>query len=200
MRSGLRYGVGGWPYVAGLSAAAAGLAVTAGVLRRRPVTAALLAAGAAAAAIPAALGARYVLAGKLSLRDRLLAEIAWRGDEVVADLGARAGLLAVGAARRTTGTVHAIDLFIGKDLLGNSERRLRANAAFEGVADRIQVHRQDVRATGLPAGSVDVVFSSLCLHNLGSQADRRAALDEIMRILRPGGTVVISDLAHVDDE
>ena len=57
-----------------------------------------------------------------------------------------------------------------------------------------------VAACALPAGLGILVLSSLCLHNLGHAAARAAAPDEISRILRPGGTVVISDLAHVDDE
>jgi ubiquinone/menaquinone biosynthesis C-methylase UbiE len=96
--------------------------------------------------------------------------------------------------------VHCVDWFIAKDLSGNTPRRLRRNAEALGVVDRVQLHVRDVRATGLPDSSADVVLSSLCLHNLGEAADRADALEEIARILRPGGTVVISDLAHVDDE
>lgn len=62
------------------------------------------------------------------------------------------------------------------------------------------MHREDVRSTGLDAHSMDVVLSALCLHNIPTAEGRREALAEVTRILRPGGTVVISDLAHVDDE
>jgi arsenite methyltransferase len=62
------------------------------------------------------------------------------------------------------------------------------------------VHRTDVGATGLPGSCADVVLSSLCLHNLADAGARAAALDEVVRILRPGGTVVVTDLAHVRDE
>jgi ubiquinone/menaquinone biosynthesis C-methylase UbiE len=93
-----------------------------------------------------------------------------------------------------------LDLFITTDLSGNTPQRLRRNAEALGVADRVRLHHVDVRATGLPDASVDVVLSSLCLHNLPDVAARAAALDEVTRILRPGGTVVLSDLAHVADE
>ena len=96
--------------------------------------------------------------------------------------------------------MHCVDLFIARDLSGNTPRRLLRNAEALGVADRMRLHRVDVRTTGLPDSSVDVVLSSLCLHNLGQASARAAALEEMSRILRPGGTVVISDLAHVDDE
>lgn len=200
MRRG-RYGVDGWPYLAALCGvavgSAAGAAASAG---RRPAAAVVLGATAVAAAVPASLGAHYVLRGKHALRDRLLDDVAWTGDEVVVDLGAGAGLLAVGAAHRTRGPVHAVDLFVGTDLSGNSAARLRDNATREDVAGRVVVHARDVRDTGLPDASVDVVLSTRCLHNLAEPAARRAALDEAARVLRPGGTLALSDLAHVDDE
>ena len=204
-RTGLRYGVDGYPYLLGLSGAAGALGVAGGVALPRAhgrgrvaAVVALVAAG--AAAVPAGLGTRYVVSGKLRLRDRLLDRVHWRGDETVVDLGAGAGLLALGAARRTTGTVHAVDLFIGKDLSGNSPERLQRNARREGVQDRLVLHRDDVRALPLPDASVDVVLSALCLHNIGDAPGRAQALHEAVRVLRPGGTLALSDLAHVDDE
>jgi arsenite methyltransferase len=95
--------------------------------------------------------------------------------------------------------VHAVDLFVATDLSGNSADRLQGNVAHDGVAERVVVHRRDVRDTGLPDASVDVVVSTLCLHNLAGPDARRAAPDEAAGILRPGGTVALSDLAHVDD-
>ena len=200
-----RYGVDGFPYLAGLGTAtiALGVPALAGVstgrgLPRRVSWLAL--AIAVATGVPTVLGLRYVLSGKTALRDRMLAAVPWRGDDVVVDLGAGAGLLGIGAAARTTGVVHCVDLFIGKDLSGNSPRRLLANATIVGVAERIDLIREDVRRTTLADHSVDVVLSALCLHNIPTPEGRRDALTEIARILRPGGTVVISDLAHVQDE
>lgn len=203
--TGLRYGADGYPYLLGFAAAAIGLAGSgiAGVrsARGRLQQASWAAIGlGAAAAVPAVLGGRYVTRGKLALRDDLLDRVAWRGDETVADLGTGAGLLGVGAARRTTGAVHCVDLFVGKDLSGNSPERLLRNARRAGVAGQVEVHREDVRATSLPDRSVDVVLSTLCLHNIPSASGRGRALAEVVRVLRPGGTVVLSDLAHVDDE
>jgi SAM-dependent methyltransferase len=198
-----RYGVDGFPYVVALSVAAALLPAGALTLwrgtRQRGLATAALAVG-AAAAVPAALGIRYTARGKSALRERVLDAVRWRGDETVVDLGAGAGLLGLGAAGRTAGVVHCVDLFVAKDLSGNAPLRLWRNARALGVADRVRLYEVDVRRTGLPDASVDVVLSSLCLHNLADAAARATALDEVARILRPGGTVVISDLAHVDDE
>ncbi|HEY6744378.1 MAG TPA: class I SAM-dependent methyltransferase [Mycobacteriales bacterium] len=192
-----RYGVDGWPYLAGLAAATAALgsaALAAPRLRKAAGAAALV------PGVPAVLGLRYVLVGKLRLRDLLLGQVDWRGDEEVVDLGTGTGLLAIGAAKRTRGAVHAVDLFVSKDLSNNGPERLARNSLLDGVPERLHVHRVDVRATGLPDGAADVVVSSLCFHNLPEQHESTAALDEAVRLLRPGGTLVLSNLAHVEDE
>src|SRR5260370_40386319 len=44
----------------------------------------------------------YSKVGKLRARERFLDLIAWRGDEIVLDVGCGRGLLLVGAARRLT--------------------------------------------------------------------------------------------------
>lgn len=199
-RANLRYGVDGAPYVLGLTAAALGSVAVAAGAARGPRARRTALALAALAGTPAVLGIRYVLRGKLALRERLLGEVVWRGDEVVADLGSGAGLLGIGAAHKTTGAVHCVDLFISTDLLGGSPQRLAQNARREGVDSRIEIHREDVRALSLGDDSVDVVLSTLCLHNLADAGGRRQALAEIARILRPGGAAVISDLAHVNGE
>lgn len=196
-----RYGVDGWPYLVGLSISAVALPGVAALVRRRSPAAAVVLAGlGAAAAVPAGLGLRYVAVGKTGLRDRLLDAVPWRGDEVVVDLGCGTGLLALGAALRTRGPVHGVDLWRGGDLSGNGPARLHRNAGLLGVADRLVVHTGDVRSLRLPDRSVDVVLSALCLHNLPDAAARAAALAEAVRVLRPGGTLALADLAHVEQE
>lgn len=204
-RARARYGVDGLPYLIGLGAVVLGaglpglLGACRGAGRLRQLSLAGIVIG-AAAAVPVTLGLTYVTTGKRALRDRMLDAVRWRGDEIVADIGSGSGLLGIGAAKRTSATVHCVDLFIAKDLSGNTAERLRANAELEGVADRVVVHHEDVRHTSLAAGSVDVVLSTLCLHNIPTPTGRREAIGELTRILRPGGTIVISDLAHVDRE
>jgi SAM-dependent methyltransferase len=43
--------------------------------------------------------------------------------------------------------------------------------------------------------SFDLVISNLAIHNLPDDHARRSAVDEAVRVLRPGGHVVIADLA-----
>ncbi len=138
--------------------------------------------------------------GKRRLRERLLNDIPWRGDEQVLDVGCGRGLLLVGAARRlTTGKAVGVDLWQARDLSDNRPEGALANAQAEGVADRVEVRDGDARALPFPDGSFDVVVSSSALHNIPDAEGRRKALAEIARVLRPGGRVAIFDIRHSRD-
>jgi len=56
-----------------------------------------------------------------------------------------------------------------------------------------------MRALPLDDSSVDVVVSSLAIHNVTGDAERRKAIREMVRVLKPGGRVGILDIAHVGD-
>jgi len=64
------------------------------------------------------------------------------------------------------------------------------------VADRVRVLSGDARRLPFPDGTFDVVLSSIVLHNVAGEDDRRRAVREIVRVLAPGGRVVLVDLAH----
>jgi cyclopropane fatty-acyl-phospholipid synthase-like methyltransferase len=138
--------------------------------------------------------------GKLRERERLLDSLTWRGDEQVLDLGCGRGLMLIGAARRLrTGRAIGVDLWHVEDLGGNSAAAARANAAIEGVADRVTLETADMRALPLANASVDVVLSQAAVHNIAEAAGRRQALEEVARVLRPGGTVLLADIRHLDE-
>jgi len=44
-----------------------------------------------------------------------------------------------------------------------------------------------------------VILSTYCLHNIEDEPEREAACHEIARILKPGGTVLISDYIPTGD-
>ena len=169
--------------VAGVVAVAAGVAVGIGLL----VAAASLLVG-------PALMLRSSRVGKLRERDRLLDEVAWRGDEQALDVGCGRGLLLVGAARRAPdGSAVGLDLWRSADLTGNTAAATYANAAAEGVAARVEVVDGDAREMPFADASFDVVLSCFALHNIAGRDGRAAAIAEIARVLRPGGQVGIID-------
>jgi SAM-dependent methyltransferase len=138
--------------------------------------------------------------GKLRLRDRILDGLRLRGDEQVLDVGCGRGLMLLGAAKKlTTGTASGIDLWQSRDQTGNTVATTRENAQIEGVEGRIDLTTGDMRDLPFPAKSFDVVVSSWAIHNVYDKADRRKAVLEIARVLKPGGRVRIIDIRHTDE-
>ena len=138
--------------------------------------------------------------GKARARDRLLDRLALHGDETVLDVGCGHGLMLIGAAKRLPrGNAIGIDLWSQADQHANSAAATLANAVAEGVSDRVTVRDGDMRALPLEDASVDVVVSSLAIHNVDTEQDRAISIREIARVVRPGGRVAILDIAHVGD-
>ncbi len=138
--------------------------------------------------------------GKVRERERLLNLLTWTGRERVLDVGCGRGLLLVGAAKRLTagqGSAAGIDLWQQQDLAGNRPEAALENARLEGVADRVEVHTADMRQIPFPDGAFDTVLSMNAIHNIYSAPGRAAAIAEICRVLKPGGTVLIVDILHV---
>jgi arsenite methyltransferase len=132
--------------------------------------------------------------GKLRLRDRLLDGLHLAGNEQVLDVGCGHGLLLIGAARRLPqGRAVGIDLWSQKDQANNSKAATLANAAAEGVAERVEVQDGDMRSLPFTSASFDVVVSSLAIHNIPRRDGRRTAINEIVRVLKPGGRVALVD-------
>jgi SAM-dependent methyltransferase len=135
--------------------------------------------------------------GKLALREQLLDQLALKGDEKLLDVGCGRGLLAIGAAKRLkTGKVTGIDVWNAQELSGNSAEAARENAKAEGVSDRVRFDTGDARKLVYPDGFFDAVVSSNALHTLDDDGERAQALKEIMRVLKPGGRLVIFDTAE----
>lgn len=135
--------------------------------------------------------------GKLREARRMLASLDWRGHEDVLDVGCGRGLLLVEAARRLRdGRAVGIDVWSAGDQSGNRPASTLENARIAGVADRVGVLTADARDLPFADASFDVVVSSAVLHNIHRRADRRRALREISRVLRPGGRVAILDILH----
>jgi arsenite methyltransferase len=139
----------------------------------------------------------YAKWGKFRHRDTMLNMLSWRGDERVLDVGTGRGLLLIGAARRlTTGTGTGIDVWSTKDLSGNSLERTQTNIDIEGVRNKVDLRSDDARKLSFPDATFDVVLSNLCIHNISGAEGRAQACREIARVLKPGGTALISDLAN----
>jgi SAM-dependent methyltransferase len=114
------------------------------------------------------------------------------GAHTVLELGAGHGRDALFFAREGF-TVHATDF--SATALG----QLTAGARESGISDRVTTTVHDVRdPLPLPDASVDAVFAHMLLCMALSTREIQAAVDEIARVLRPGGLLVYT-VRHTGD-
>jgi ubiquinone/menaquinone biosynthesis C-methylase UbiE len=133
--------------------------------------------------------------GKFVEWDRILDGLRLRGDEGVLDMGCgRGAVLTAVASRLTTGRVTGVDIWSTKDQSGNAREVTLRNASLEGVGDRVQIDTGDMRELPYRDATFDLVVSSLAIHNIRSNGDRKRAIGEGFRVLKPGGRMVIADI------
>jgi arsenite methyltransferase len=119
-----------------------------------------------------------------SVRGAAIARAYLRSEMVVADVGAGTGFMAAGLAPLVS-RVYVLD---GSPAMLDAARENLAR--FNNVVFR----EADGLALPLEDGSVDVAFANMYLHHC---PDPEAAIRELVRILRPGGRLVLTDLdAH----
>lgn len=114
---------------------------------------------------------------------RLLGALDLREGQVVADLGAGVGYYAPEVLRRVgpSGRLYLVE--IDEENLEIARQRLRGDArATFLVASAASVE-------GIPSSTVDRALLSLVLCCLG---DKRGALSEVWRILKPGGSAIVT--------
>lgn len=133
--------------------------------------------------------------GKFLVWSELLDGLKLRGDEQILDIGCgRGAVLMLAAQRLTTGRATGVDLWRKGDQSGNATEATNRNAVAEGVADRVVVRTADMTALPFENASFDVIVSSIAIHNV-DRLGRDKAIEEAVRVLRPGGRLMIADLS-----
>jgi SAM-dependent methyltransferase len=106
--------------------------------------------------------------------------------EVVLDLGCGAGTDLLIAAQMTGSTGHVI----GVDMTTSMLQAARSSAEAMGLAN-VELHEAMIEAVPVDAASMDVVISNGVIDLV---PDKDAVLDEIDRVLRPGGRLQLADV------
>ena len=116
-----------------------------------------------------------------AVRQAAIARAYLHPEMVVADVGAGTGFLSAGLAPLVR-HVHIIDG--APAMLDVARKNL---AAF----DNLEFHPADGLSLPLPDASLDAAFANMYLHHC---PDPLAAIQEMVRTLRPGGRLVLTDL------
>jgi ubiquinone/menaquinone biosynthesis C-methylase UbiE len=126
-----------------------------------------------------------------AIKRRVLARAEIESGEHVLDVGCGTGTLAVAAARSAPGAT-----LTGLDADASILARARRKAAAAGV----EIGFDEAMSTALPYAdaSFDLVLSTLFFHHLPDDAKRQTAA-ELVRVLRPGGRLVVGDLGRPQD-
>jgi ubiquinone/menaquinone biosynthesis C-methylase UbiE len=105
---------------------------------------------------------------------------------IAADLGCGPGLLVVELAGQAPG-LRVVGVDLSPEMLDQGEERARQS----GVEEHVSFRLGDVEQLPFPDGALDLVISTLSLHHWN---DPSRVLNEIARVLRPGGAFLIVDL------
>jgi demethylmenaquinone methyltransferase/2-methoxy-6-polyprenyl-1,4-benzoquinol methylase len=113
-----------------------------------------------------------------------------RGGEAlqIIDLATGTGDLLISLLRGCPNIAKATGLDISERMLGVCRKKLQTR----GLVERVDLVRADASATSFSGGTFDVVTMAFGIRNTANAA---ATLDEIHRILKPGGTTLILEFS-----
>jgi ubiquinone/menaquinone biosynthesis C-methylase UbiE len=70
---------------------------------------------------------------------------------------------------------------------------------YEGVLDRVEIKRGDVRQLPFADDSFDIVVSNFVLHEVNNRAEREQMLREMTRVLKQGGQLALVDFSFTSE-
>src|SRR5512140_8064 len=116
-----------------------------------------------------------------AVREAAIARAYLRPEMAVADIGSGTGFVAAGLAPLVK-RVYVVD---------GSAAMLEVAKKNLAQFDNVEYHEADGASLPFPEESLDAIFANMYLHHIPSPL---AALREMVRVLRPGGRLVITDM------
>ena len=111
----------------------------------------------------------------------------------VLDIGCGNGPLTIAVAKKySQAHVTGIDTW-GKNW-DYSQKLCERNAASAGVSERVSFQKGSAIQLPFADGQFDLEVSNLVFHEISGLKDKREAVREALRVLKPGGTFVLQDL------
>lgn len=134
----------------------------------------------------------------------------WSNVKTAVDIGCGRGILLNAVAMQlkkegSSGRVVGMDLWLDGQKSMSSTLR---TAAIEGVQEYVTCRSGDARNLPFMDNYFDVVVSAVFLHTVGKEfghkspaaaAERAKTLQEVVRVLKPGGMAIIWDLVYVPE-
>jgi len=128
----------------------------------------------------------YATTDMIAQREELRRSLRAAPGETILDLGSGPGFLACELAQEVGATGRIVAVDISADMNAISSKRIAA----AGLGDGVEILEGDATALALTDATFDAAVSMQVIEYL---ADPDAALHQLVRVLRPGGRLVIID-------
>lgn len=116
----------------------------------------------------------------------------WNGQGTVLDVGTGTALIPIELCLR-----HAEVRIVGIDLAEEMLKLGRANVRRAGLEERIRLERCDAKQLLYPSDTFGAVISNSIIHHIPRPEQ---TLAEMVRAVRPGGSIFVRDLFRPNDE
>ena len=119
-------------------------------------------------------------------------------DKIVLDAGIGSGLAGISIANLPwRPNVIGVDIWSKKDHQHNSIVSLKQNCNLAKVQDSVTIIQSDIRKIDLPDEQVDCVVCVLCIHNINQKSERFKAFQELTRLLKKQGSILLIDFQYI---